>query len=108
MDEKKTLVEADIESERTMGRRSSLRAVGAVVVGAAAVAAGSALAPEEARAQTDSDAGPRADPAGRGRTGRTDSDTGGNADRVGHGRGRSCTDTDGGRYADPAGGGRRC
>ena len=54
-DERKTLEVSEIETERTMGRRSSLRAVGAAVLGAAAIAAGGAAAPPSAKAQTDSD-----------------------------------------------------
>lgn len=64
---------------------------------------------------TDTDSGPGADVAGRGRggaarpgaTGATDSDSGPNADLVGRGRGGSgVTDSDSGPYADPRGRGR--
>ncbi|HHH29745.1 MAG TPA: hypothetical protein ENK57_15560 [Polyangiaceae bacterium] len=105
---KKTLEENDIDTQPVIGRRSSIRAVGAAVLGAAALAAGAAVTPQKASAQSDSDGGPNADPAGRGRTGVTDSDGGSNADRAGHGRGRRCSDADGGNYADPAGRGRHC
>lgn len=107
-DEKKSLTEDSIENERRVGRRSALTVLGASVVGAIGLTAAAAASPKQAQAQTDSDTGPNADPAGRGRTGRTDSDSGPNADRAGHGRGRSCSDSDSGRYADPAGRGRRC
>jgi hypothetical protein len=112
---------------RRLNRRSFLARV------AGAAAAGT-LAAREARAlqATDSDTGPDADPAGRGRGGTgytdsdggpyadpaghgrgrgravTDSDTGRYADPVGRGRGRGCTDSDLGNYADPVGRGRRC
>ncbi|MEC7523346.1 MAG: hypothetical protein VYE22_25930 [Myxococcota bacterium] len=96
-DEKdQTLTEADFERGRAVGRRSALAALGAV---------GLALVAAPARAQTDSDTGPLADPAGGGRTGATDGDEGAGADRPGHGRNprRGCTDTDQGRWGDPAG-----
>lgn len=128
---KKSLENEEIVSERKLGRRSTLGIIGASVAGAAAVTMGAALLPRSAEAQSDSDTGRYADPAGRGRTGVTDSDGGPNADRAGHGRGsgrsgitdsdtgpnadpagngrgRNCSDSDGGRYADPAGRGRRC
>lgn len=91
---------------RNVTRRSFL----ARVAGVGAV--GTLLVAGEARALqvTDSDTGPYADPAGRGRggTGYTDSDSGPYADPAGHGRGRgrSVTDSDTGRYADPVGRGR--
>jgi hypothetical protein len=114
---KKTLAPDEIVSERRFGRREALAMVGGgVLVGAAAtvlgqIGASHAHAEEGVEGgealQTDSDSGPHADAAGRGRTGRTDSDSGPNADRAGHGRAR-CSDSDSGRYADPAGGGRYC
>ncbi len=124
-DEKKTLENDEITSERMLGRRSTLGLIGASVVGAAALTVGGSLAASRASAQTDSDSGPNADPAGGGRTGATDSDRGPNADRGGHGhvtdsdsgpnadrggagRGRHCSDSDGGRNADPANNGRHC
>lgn len=112
---KKTLDADDILTERQIGRRSTLGAIGATLVGAAAITSGLAAgAPESAEAQTDSDTGRYADRAGQGRTGVTDSDSG---DRAGHGRGRrrppprpprSCTDSDSGQFADPGGQGRNC
>ncbi|WP_444854416.1 hypothetical protein [Sphingosinicella sp.] len=86
-----------------------------------------ALTPPGRAQVTDSDSGPGADPAGRGRgggshqqgparTGITDSDGGAYADPVGNGRGggqrpggstrTGITDSDSGAYADPAGNGR--
>ncbi len=106
--EKKSLSEESIESERKVGRRSALTAIGASVAGAVGLTAAVAAAPQQAQAQTDSDTGPNADPAGRGHTGRTDSDSGPNADRSGHGRGRPCSDSDSGPNSDPAGRGRSC
>jgi len=107
---KKTLEDGEIVTERRFGRRGALGMLGATVAGAAVASVGMAFAsPKQAEAQSDSDTGRYADPAGRGRTGVTDSDGGPNADRVGHGRGRGrtgCTDSDGGQYADPAGNGR--
>ena len=87
MDEqsKKTLEEDTIETSR-VGRRSAVAVIGGTVLGGLALAA--ATPAQKAQAHTYSDGGPRADPAGRGRTGRTDSDSGPNADRAGHGRGR--------------------
>ena len=129
---KKTLREEDIVTERvstgeSVGRRTTLGAIGASVVAMAGVLG---AAPEVAEAQcTDSDGGRWADPGGRGRRCRrvrrrvqrtyrrqvqrcTDSDGGRYADRAGAGRRcggrRSCSDPDGGRWADPAGRGRRC
>ena len=62
---KKTLEEAEIVTERTMGRRSSMGVIGVSVAAAAGVVA---AAPSEAEAQcTDSDGGRWADAAGRGR-----------------------------------------
>ncbi len=128
---KKTLNIEEIATERQLGRRSTLGIIGASLAGAAAATMGAALLPRSAQAQSDSDTGRYADPAGRGRSGVTDSDSGPNADRAGHGRGqrttgvtdsdsgpnadaagngrgRNCSDSDGGQYADPAGRGRRC
>jgi hypothetical protein len=102
---------------RKLSRRSFLAQVaGASVTGAGALAA---VAGEAAAFQlTDSDTGPRADPAGRGRGARgvTDGDPGDPAGRgrggitdndpgdpVGHGRGAGVTDGDPG---DPVGRGR--
>ena len=83
--EKKTLEEANIETT-AVGRRSAVAAIGGTLLGGLALAA---VGPtQKAHAQSDSDGGPNADPAGRGRTGQTDSDSGPNADRAGHGRGR--------------------
>ncbi len=131
-EKKKSLEENEITTERVMGRRSTLGAIGATVLGAAALTLGAAAGqPKRAHAQSDTDSGPGADPAGRGRTGCSDSDGGGNADRGGHGRhcggytdsdsgscadpggrgrgpARNCSDSDGGGCADPAGRGRRC
>lgn len=118
---------------RKLNRRSFLeRVAGGVVV----VGGGLALLGSDARAWqltdhdptdpvnqgrgggtgiTDSDSGPGADVAGRGRggpprpgsTGVTDSDSGPNADAVGRGRGGTgITDSDSGPYADPRGRGR--
>lgn len=104
--DKKTLEEGSIVTER-VGRRSAVTAIGGTLLGALAIAAGSPAG--KASAQTDSDTGPGADAAGRGRTGGTDSDAGPNADRGGHGRGRSgCSDSDNGPNSDPAGNGRSC
>ncbi|AKF11293.1 hypothetical protein [Sandaracinus amylolyticus] len=103
---KKTLEDADLVTERPMGRRSSIALLGGAVLGAAGIIA--ATTPSQAEAQcTDSDRGPNADPGGRGRgNGVTDSDGGPNADRAGCGRGRrSCSDSD---PNDPAGRGRHC
>lgn len=104
----KSLRSDEIVTEREIGRRSALGVIGATVAGAVAATAGfGASNPTRAKAQSDSDTGPHADPPGRGRTGLTDSDRGRNADRPGYGRGpRGCTDSDGGSYADPAGNGR--
>ena len=64
-EEKKTLEDGDIVSERSMGRRSTIGAIGAAVAGAAGIIA---LTPETAEAKcTDSDGGRWADPGGRGR-----------------------------------------
>lgn len=110
MSEKKTLVDEEIVTQdASMGRRSSLRMIGAGFLGAA-VAAAVGIRPETAQAQgvTDSDSGPCADRAGAGR-GASDSDSGRCEDPGGHGRGARCngqTDSDGGPCADGAGHGR--
>lgn len=119
-DEKKTLGEDDIETERGIGRRSTIGIIGASF---AAMAGVLGIEPSEAEAQcTDSDGGQWADPGGGGRrcrrSGCSDSDGGRWADPAGAGRRcgggvrvvprTGCTDGDGGRWADPAGGGRRC
>lgn len=128
---KRTLSDADVATEHPkIGRRSSLVALGAAAVGAAAIV----TVPGTAEACTDRD--PQ-DPAGRGRgNGVTDSDRGYGADPAGCGRGgngyappprqtgytdrdpndpagngrgpRACSDSDGGPYGDPAGRGRHC
>ncbi len=85
MDDKKTLEEENIETS-AVGRRSAVAVIGGTLLGGLALAAAGPA--QKAQAQTDSDGGPNADAAGRGRTGHTDSDSGHNADRAGHGRGR--------------------
>lgn len=90
---------------RTLSRRSFLgRVAGGALVGGAAL---TAIATGAQAQVTDSDSGPYADPAGRGRgsTGVTDRDP---SDPVGRGRGyrSGITDRDSGRYADPPGRGR--
>ncbi len=103
-----TLKDEDIQSRQALPRRSLLKAVAPVAVGATALVGGS----REALAVTDSDSGPYADPAGAGRgyTGITDSDGGAYADPAGRGRGggggTGITDSDTGAYADPVGYGR--
>ena len=102
-----TLKDDDIQSRYALPRRSLLKAVAPAAVGATALVGGS----REARAVTDSDSGPYADPAGQGRgySGITDSDGGAYADPAGRGRGgggTGITDSDAGAYADPAGYGR--
>jgi hypothetical protein len=106
----KTLLDSEIVTDDRMGRRSSLRMIGAGFLGAA-VAAAVGLRPGSAEAQSgpsDSDSGPGEDPPGRGRTGASDRDAGPNEDRPGHGvcamRGQS--DSDSGPGEDPAGHGR--
>ncbi len=105
---KKTLEASDIVSSSPMSRRGAMSVIGATVLGAAAAAIVST--PGSARATTDSDSGPNADQAGRGRSGVTDSDSGPNADGAGHGRGTrrrgGQTDSDSGPNADAAGRGR--
>jgi len=119
-DVKKTLEDADIETERTLGRRSTVGLIGASF---AAMAGVMGFSVPEAEAQcTDSDGGRFADPGGGGRrcarSGCSDSDGGRNGDPGGagrrcggrrrRGRSRGCSDSDGGPNADPGGGGRRC
>jgi hypothetical protein len=102
----KTLTDEDIvTTDHGLNRRSALRAIGAVAVGA--VAAAVVLRPGEAAAQTDRDP---SDGVGRGYTGVTDGDAGGNADRPGHGRRRRVvrrrtgfTDRDAGPRTDGTG-----
>lgn len=105
MTEKKkaTLEDSELITERSMGRRSSIAAVGAAVLGAAAVVG---ITPSEAEAQcTDRDP---SDAPGRGRgcgSGCTDRDPN---DRAGYGRrcgGGGCSDRD---PNDPVGRGRYC
>ena len=98
MTKKKTLEDAEMITDRAMGRRSSMTLLGAGVIGAVGLVG--AVAPGTAEAQcTDSD--PQ-DPAGRGRgRGISDSDP---SDPAGCGR-RSCSDSD---PNDPAGRGRHC
>lgn len=107
---KKPLTACEIVSERRVGRRGALQLLGATLAGAALGSVGVGLArPTVARAHSDSDTGPDADPVGGGRTGVSDRDSGAGADRVGYGRGRGrtgCTDTDAGQYADPVGNAR--
>jgi hypothetical protein len=124
MERKKSLSEEDMITERPMGRRSSMAAIGATVLGTAAIVGGT---PSQAEAQCSdrdphdpagrgrycggggcSDRDPN-DPAGRGRycgsSGCSDSDPhdpGGNGRRCGR---RSCSDSD---PYDPAGAGRHC
>ena len=121
-DVKKTLEEDDIETERGLGRRSTIGLIGASF---AAMTGVLGFSVNEAEAQcTDSDGGRYADAGGRGRrcrrtAGCSDPDGGRWADPAGRGRrcqGRvrvrprtgGCTDSDGGRFADAAGRGRRC
>lgn len=96
-----------MKTDRKLSRRSFMgRVVGGTLAGGAFVALASQA---EALQVSDSDSGPNADQAGRGRTGVTDSDSGPNSDRPGHGRSRSsrpCTDRDSGPNADQAGRGR--
>ncbi|MGQ0659932.1 hypothetical protein [Sphingosinicella sp.] len=94
---------------RKISRRSFIgRVAGGALVGGAAL---TAIATRAQAQVTDSDSGPYADPAGRGRgnTGVTDSDP---HDPPGRGRGvrrpttSGITDGDAGRTADPGGNGR--
>ena len=122
---RRRLSDDEITSVPRVGRRTVL-----ALSGGAAFAA--VVAAEPVSAQTsDSDSGPKADPAGRGRrqrTGQSDSDSGPNGDRPGYGRprtgasdsdpndaagrGRSSnrhtgySDSDSGAHADRAGYGR--
>jgi hypothetical protein len=104
MDRKRqpSLSDRELVTERPIGRRSGIAAIGAALAGAAGWVI---AAPELAEAQcTDRDRGRRADPAGRGRSccrGISDSDP---RDPAGCGR-RACSDRD---PYDPAGRGRRC
>ena len=103
----RTLDDAEIFTERSVGRRSAIARVAAVALTGSALSVGAV--PSTARATSDSDSGPHADPAGRGRprTGVSDSDSGSNADPAGRGRGRTgVSDSDSGSNADPAGRGR--
>lgn len=117
---------------RKISRRSFIgRVAGGALIGGAAL---TALTTRANAQVTDSDSGPYADPAGRGRgrtgltdrdpsdapgngrgsrTGITDGDSGSNADPGGNGRGRPnrrcgtrITDGDSGRWVDRAGCGR--
>lgn len=125
MKSERTLSEDELVSERAVGRRSALTAMGGVVLGAAAMTVLGAAGAESAEAQSDGDMGryadgtarpppPRPPPPRRRRSGVTDSDSGQGADPAGNGRGRrgsarsGCTDSDGGPNADPGGAGRRC
>ena len=113
-----TLTADDITDGPSVGRRSALAAVGALVGAAVGVVV---LAPSEAEAcrrqtgRTDSDSGNGADGVNRGHTGMTDSDSGDEAN-CGRGRGGraaprrsgNCTDSDSGNGADGAGHGRNC
>ena len=114
--QRRSLNPDEIKSGGRLPRRSFLALAG---VGAPAALAGCQTGGRTGI--TDSDAGPYADPVGRGRggftggTGVTDADSGAYADPVGRGRGgfrgsTGITDSDGGAYADPVGRGRgnRC
>lgn len=110
----KTLSDDDIVSSSNVSRRSTLRMLGAGVLGAAVTAA-IGLRPSTAQAQgvSDSDSGPSGDSPGHGRSGCSDSDNGPNEDRPAHGRScsqprRPCSDSDSGPNADGAGHGRSC
>lgn len=98
---KKTLTDADVVTDRPIGRRSSMGVLGAGLLGAVGLVA--ALQPSQAEAQC-SDSDPY-DPAGRGRRcgcrGISDSDPN---DPAGCGR-RTCSDSD---PYDAAGAGRHC
>lgn len=93
---------------RRLSRRSFLgRVAGGAVIGGAALAVLGGRA--EAFQINDSDSGPGADPANRGRGALTDSDSGSRADQAGHGRGPRravCTDRDSGGNSDSPGHGR--
>jgi hypothetical protein len=108
--DQKTLLDSEIVTDERIGRRSSLRMIGAGFLGAA-VAAAVGIRPDTAQAQTgpsDADSGPNEDPPGRGRTGYTDRDSGPNEDRPGHGvcALRGVSDSDSGPGEDPGGHGR--
>jgi hypothetical protein len=99
-----------MKSNRKLSRRSFLTRVagGAVATGGALVLLSGKA---EAQGVTDSDSGPHADGAGRGRgsnhiRGCTDNDTGSNADPAGNGRGNRTSDADSGPNSDPANCGR--
>lgn len=104
---KRSLDDQEMTTERPIGRRSSMAAVGAGVLGAAALVAGAG----EAEAQC-SDRDPN-DPAGRGRwcrgggacSDRDPNDPVGAGRRCGGGGYGVCSDAD---PYDPAGRGRRC
>ena len=109
-EKKTTLTDEEIVTEKSIGRRSTLRIIGASVVGAA-VAAAVGLRGSTAEAQqgpSDSDSGPGEDAPGRGRTGFSDRDSGPNEDRPGHGvcALRGTSDSDSGPGEDPPGHGR--
>ena len=89
---------------RRLGRRSFLARVlgGVAISGALTLVSGEALAVQV----TDSDSGPKGDPAGRGR-GRTGESDGDPTDPAGYGRPRTgCSDGDSGTNGDPGGRGR--
>jgi len=99
-----------MKSSRKLSRRSFLTRVagGAVAAGGAMVMLSGTA---QAQGVTDSDTGPHADGAGRGRgsnhiRGCTDNDRGANADQAGNGRGNRISDSDSGPNADPANCGR--
>jgi hypothetical protein len=105
----KTLSEQEIVTSRTCDRRAVIRAA------AAAAVATVVAAPAAAQGISDRDAGPGADPPGRGRhgtyTGRTDQDptdpaNGGRGGAAPQRRQTGVTDRDAGPGADPPGGGR--
>ena len=108
--EKKTLTDEEIVTEKTIGRRSTLGIIGASVVGVA-VAAAVGLRGSPAQAQqgpSDSDSGPGEDAPGRGRTGASDRDSGPNEDHPNHGvcALRGTSDQDSGPGEDPPAHGR--
>lgn len=90
---KKSLIDSDIVTQETVGRRRALSTIGGVAAGTAALVTGRR---SYASHVTDNDTNSFSDPGGRGR--RNDFDGGANADPGGGG-----TDNDG--FADPAGGG---
>jgi hypothetical protein len=114
--EKKTLDDAEIVSEREgeteMSRRSVLGAIGVIAGGAAAAALPGCVVRRVGYVQPVRGGVVVAGGGGRYATGITDSDGGPYADPAGYGRGQrrsACagiTDSDGGAYADPAGCGR--